>query len=204
MPVTASIRALSKAAREDTTGDYFTVPRMARSLDTRQTISGSLLSQRLLPTVDLPIAQFHHVGRSRRCCMSQPLHDRDAPLYPRAVGCRPLQIRMQQQTQPIPVSRQHRFVGRLGHVIHEDRILIHQGQVGNSDTNNCAVPGRYGRARQCGWGCHSGDTAASIARRHRSVDRVADRRWLIVPAATGLPAVVAGRARRYAAGWSPR
>jgi hypothetical protein len=27
---------------------------------------------------------------------------------------------------------------------------------------------------------------------------------LIVPAATGLPAVVAGRARRYAAGWSPR
>ena len=112
-----------------------------------------------------------------------------------------MQIRMEQQAKPIPISPQHRVVCRLRHVIHEDRILIHQGQVGNSDTNSCAVPGRYGLAHQCGWGCHSGDTAGSIDRRHRSVDRVADRLWLIVQAATGLPAIVAGHARRCAAGW---
>jgi hypothetical protein len=54
MPVTASTRLLSNAAREDTDGDYFTVLDMAYPLDTLQPCLG-----RLLPAIDLPVAQLN-------------------------------------------------------------------------------------------------------------------------------------------------
>ena len=75
MPATASIRELNSEEGEDTRGAYFTgLQRLSTdNMERSPSLFGCL--QRLLPEIDLSVAQLDRGGHHWRRRMLQPLND---------------------------------------------------------------------------------------------------------------------------------
>jgi hypothetical protein len=97
------------------------------TLDTRLAYACLLVIRRLLPSVDLAIAQLHSDGLSWRRCVLQPSQNLGPSTLSRTIGGRPVQIGMQHQTHCVPVPLQHRLMRRPDHVLHENSMVLVYG-----------------------------------------------------------------------------